>query len=220
MATGQQQGIVGQQGIMDENSHHNITHFVARQEVGTVLTMMPVKIMKVRPDPNGGSPKVDVLPLVNQIDGIGTATKHETVYGIKVQRIQGGKSAFINDPVVGDVGFISISHRDISSVINSSGQQSNPGSFRRFNYADSVYVGHLGLNGAPNQYVQAKPAGGWKVLDSTNNSIETNAGSDIGVAVNPAPQMVVYLGGDGKTGTYSPVMTVAGPSPFVKARVS
>lgn len=186
------------------------------------MTLMPVQIMKVTPDPGGATPTVDFLPLVNQIDGIGTPTKHETVHGVKVQRIQGGKAAFISDPVVGDVGFVMVSHRDISAVVSSNGKQSNPGSYRRFNYADSVYVGHLGLgsNGVPNMFVMAKTNGGWKIQDSAGNIIETNNSGDVAIYVKPVTGKNVYLGGDGVTGTYDFVETVSGPSINVKARIS
>lgn len=95
---------------------------------------------------------VDVLPLVMQQDGNGTPTPQPVIHNVPYLRIQGGTSAVICDPVVGDIGGIIICGRDISRV-KSTKKQSPPGSFRMHDMADAVYVGGF-LNTAPQQYVQ------------------------------------------------------------------
>lgn len=146
--------LYGQQGPQDANSPYNATSFQIREELAKVRTNVPVKIIAVHGGGVGAAPTVDVQPLVNQTDGIGDKTDHGIVYGIRVQRSQGGGSAIINDPKVGDVGFMSIADRDISALTSNEGAQSNPGSSRRFSMADGVYTGAILNPAVPGQYVQ------------------------------------------------------------------
>lgn len=100
---------------------------------------------------------VDVQPLVNLIDADGNAYGHGTVYHLPYSRLQGGANAIILDPQVGDIGVAVFCDRDISSVKQNK-TASNPGSRRRFDMADGVYLGGV-LNGVPTQYVQFSDAG-------------------------------------------------------------
>lgn len=102
---------------------------------------------------------VDVLPLVNQIDGANppNSTPHITIYGLPYLRVQGGTNAVIMDPAPGDIGLAVFASRDISKV-KSTQAQANPGSYRAFDFADGIYVGGL-LNGTPLQYVQFSLSG-------------------------------------------------------------
>lgn len=109
---------------------------------------------------NGGvSPVgfVDVVPLVNQLDGSNQAMPHGTVYHLPYFRLQGGANAVIIDPQVGDIGVAIVEDRDISSV-KANKAQANPGSKRIFDLADGLYMGGF-LNGTPQQYVQLSTAG-------------------------------------------------------------
>jgi hypothetical protein len=100
---------------------------------------------------------VDVQILVNQVDGDGNATPHGTIHGLPYFRLQGGVSAVVIDPVVGDIGMAVFADRDISSAkINKA--PSNPGSSRRFDFSDGLYVGGF-LGATPTQYVQFLPGG-------------------------------------------------------------
>ncbi len=120
---------------------------------------------------------VDVLPLVSMIDGfvdpksgqMGHSIPHAIVYGLQYFRLQGGTNAVILDPAIGDIGMAILSDRDISSVVQNKGQ-ANPGSQRRFDLADGVYVGGI-LNGTPTQYVQFT-ATGINIVDRNGNSIQ------------------------------------------------
>lgn len=169
-------GFFGQQGIPDAMSEHNSHTFLIRQEQGQVRTATPVKIIAVHGGGVGPAPTVDVMPLINQIDGQGNKTNHGTIFGIPVSRNQGGDSTIINDPVVGDVGHMMISDRDISALKQNQGAQSNPGSFRMHDLADGVYHGAM-LNPAnPKQYVQFTTTG-VKIADRNGNIIEMKNGS-------------------------------------------
>lgn len=112
---------------------------------------------------------VDVHPLVNQVDGYGNAVPHGTIYGLPYIRIQGGANAVIMDPVAGDIGIAIFASHDISSV-KATGAQANPGSRRRFDWADGIYLGGL-LNGVPTQYVDFA-SGGITLLSPTKVTIQ------------------------------------------------
>lgn len=100
---------------------------------------------------------VDIEPLVNQVDGIGQATPHATIFKCPYLRVQGGANAIILDPQVGDIGIAVFADRDISSATANKGK-ANPGSRRRFSMADGLYLGGV-LNGVPSQYVRFSSAG-------------------------------------------------------------
>lgn len=163
----------GQQSPYDSNDEFNRMAFIIRQMMARMSTMKLVRVEAVHS--NGAvaaAGTVDVLPLVNQIDGNNNATPHGTVYGVPWWRLQGGANAIICDPAVGDIGYVVVSDRDISAV-KSSKDQANPGSARKFNLADGVYVGGI-LNDAPDQYV-AFGANGVSVVDRNGNTIVTTA---------------------------------------------
>ena len=206
---------VGQQGVIDANDLHSIIAFHIHQAMGLARTGTPVKVVKVHGGGVGPPPTVDVLPLVNQIDGLGKATKHDTVYGISVQRLQAGKSVIIADPVVGDIGWLAAGDRDMSAV-KVTGKQSNPGSFRRHSLSDGVYHPGIINPGNPNQWIQFKTTG--IVIHDVNGNEIGLQNTDPHIYLKPASGNV-YLGGDGTSGTYDFVETVSGPSSNVKAKL-
>lgn len=148
----------GFQSLHSDQDDLNAHTFVVQQLLARVGTSMPVKIVAVT---NAGevSPVgfVDVLPLVNQVDGEGKPTPHGTIYHLPYSRMQGGANAIILDPQVGDLGIAVFAHRDISSV-KATKKQANPGSNRRHDLADGMYVGGL-LNGSPTTYVRFSATG-------------------------------------------------------------
>ena len=167
----------GQQPAGAATSEFNALAFIVQQALGIVRTMTIVRVEAVYD--SAGQPvtetgnvapvgSVDVLPLVNLMDGIGTATEHVTVFGLPYVRLQGNGNAIIADPVKGDIGLALVSDRDISSV-KSTKDQANPGSFRRFSLADSVYLGSI-LSAAPVQYLRFR-SDGLELVDKNGNSI-------------------------------------------------
>ena len=145
--------------------------FIIKQELSRIQTATLVRV-DVCTNSGGLSPVglVDVTPLVNQIDSTGTPYPHATIYNIPYLRIQGGTSAIIIDPKVGDIGVCVFASRDISKV-KSSKQQSNPGSYRKFNFSDGMYIGGM-LNGTPTQYIQFSDSG-IKISSPTSVTIES-----------------------------------------------
>lgn len=142
--------------------------FMIRQRLARMSTLRQVKVVAVHlpkdDKPDGGthgqvekSGTLDVQPLVSMTDGAGKSTPHGVIYGIPYHRHQGGKNATILDPVVGDVGLAMVSDRDISALVSQYAKkgkiekEANPGSHRRFDLSDSVYLGGWG-NEKPEQY--------------------------------------------------------------------
>ncbi|MGO4560968.1 Gp138 family membrane-puncturing spike protein [Rhizobiales bacterium 3FA27D7] len=168
----------GQQGVSDAAGDSNTVEFQIRQALAQVRTNIPVKVIAKHGGGVGKPPTVDVQIMVNQTDGVGKKTDHGIIYGVAVSRNQGGGNAIINDPVVGDVGLVSVADRDISALKSNDGAQSNPGSKRRHNLADSVYQrGMLNPNN-PDQFVHFR-ADGVTVADKNGNVIEMNSGGII-----------------------------------------
>lgn len=168
------QGYAGQEGVADSASPFNAAEFHMAQMLGRVRTAVVVQVKAVA-NAGGVEPAglVDVQPLVQQIDGLGNATSHGTIFDIPYQRLQGGRNAVIIDPQVGDIGIMLVCDRDISSV-KANKAESTPGSRRRFDLADGIYVGGL-LNGTPDQYV-AFTAAGIRLADRNGNVIEMKSG--------------------------------------------
>ena len=139
-------------------SEFNALAFLIQSMIGRIATATLVQVQAVT-NAGGVSPVgfVDILPMVNQIDGAGVATQHLTIFRCPYLRLQGGANAVILDPQVGDIGIALFADRDISSA-TANKAPSNPGSARRFDMADGLYLGGV-LNGAPSQYVQFSAAG-------------------------------------------------------------
>lgn len=185
----------GQQDPNDTTNDFNATAFLVRQMISRLDTMKLVKVLAVTPGEGDGDVKkagtVDVQPLVSQIDGNGNATPHGTVYGIPWTRAQGGKNAVIVDPEVGDIGYVVISDRDISSVKES--QQVGPAPTRRqYNLADGVYAGGA-LNVAPEQYLIFTEKG-FRIVSKDGGQI--TADKDVGITVKPGGSMPIILDGN------------------------
>lgn len=177
-------GYAGQRDLTSGNSWENAIDFAIRMFMGGVATAKVVRVVAVYPAAENALAGlvgfVDVLPLVNGVDGQGNVTAHDTVHGIPYFRAQGGASAVILDPEIGDIGMAAFTDRDISAVKRVR-DQANPGSARRFDMADGMYFGGF-LNGSPTQFVEFLPnAGGIKittpqklVINSANCTLDAN----------------------------------------------
>ena len=132
--------------------------FIVRSIMNGISTATLVQVKAVT-NSGGVSPVgfVDIVPMVALVDGAGVATPHATIFRCPYLRLQGGANAVILDPQVNDIGIALFADRDISSA-TANKAPSNPGSARRFDMADGLYLGGV-LNGAPSQYVQFSAAG-------------------------------------------------------------
>jgi phage baseplate assembly protein gpV len=151
-------GYRGSQTPNSGTSPFNEQSFLIWQTLRQIAGARLVQVQAVT-NAGGVSPVgfVDVLPLVNQLDGSDNAMPHGVIHNVPYFRLQGGANAVIIDPQVGDIGVAVIEDRDISSVKANRGP-ANPGSKRIFDMADGLYIGGF-LNGAPTQYVQFSTAG-------------------------------------------------------------
>lgn len=122
-------------------------------------TVQQVEVMAVTGGGLGPIGTVDVQPLVSQINGSGQGQAHGTIFGRPYIRWQGGTSAIILDPVVGDKGLLACCDRDTSNVIATLAA-ALPASLRRFDFADGVYIGCNLSKTTPTDYVWVKPASG------------------------------------------------------------
>lgn len=202
----------GQMRPTDQVGEYNRQRFVIDQAVRGIQTAIPVEVVAVT-NAGGVSPVgfVDVVPLVNQIDGRGNPVPHATIYNVPYNRIQGGANAIIIDPQVGDIGMAAFCSRDISKVKKTKGR-ANPGSLRSHSFSDGMYFGGF-LNAAPTQYIQfnadgitihspaavAVTAPTVSVTATTSATISAPVASVTATASATITAPVISLGGAGQT---------------------
>lgn len=166
--------------------------FLILQRLLKVQTAILVKVVNVAPGGVGPVGTVDVVPLVDQVDGAGNTVPHVTIYTRPYARIQGGTNAFILDPQVGDLGLMVFCSRDISSVISSK-KNSPPASARIFNYADGLYLGGY-LNGTPQNYIRFEQGGAIDIVAPALNITTTGAVNINGAVISHAGEVTDALG--------------------------
>lgn len=164
----------GQQTLYDTGSDLNMLVFIFNRLIARTVTMKVVKVMSVTAGSGDLPGTVSVKPLVMQVDGQGNASAHGTVFGLPYLRLQAGANAVILEPVVGDIGLCIVADRDISTV-KANKAESPPGSFRKFDLADGIYIGGI-LNPAPDQFVKFTSTG-MLLQDKNGNKIEFKSGS-------------------------------------------
>ncbi|BET96568.1 phage baseplate protein [Xenorhabdus taiwanensis] len=125
--------------------------------IGKIGTVTICRVEKVKGGGVAPVGYVDILPLVQQVDGAGNIYNNSVIYNVPYFRYQGGANAVILDPKVGDLGICLVCTRDISKVKRAKSSVP-PESKRRFDWADSLYIGGL-LNGTPSQYVHFLDSG-------------------------------------------------------------
>lgn len=204
-------GWAGPAWFLTGGSAFNAISFVAQQ---IIAGRTHAAIVQVKSCTNSGglSPvgTVSVSPLVGQVDGFGNVVPHGTIYNVPYLRLQGGSSAVILDPAVGDIGLAVMCDRD-SSVVKVTRAPSAPGSFRQNDWADGMYLGVFISPTTPSQYVQFSGSG---VTISSNNpvTIQSNGNTVVasasGVTVTSASGASVTVGGasGGVTINGSPVI--------------
>jgi hypothetical protein len=155
-----------QAGRADGTSEWNQLDFAVRSIMNRMATATIVQVKAV----SGAT--VDVQPMVHQLDGAANAVPHGIIHGVPVWRAQGGGSAVILDPQVGDVGLAIFAHSDVSSV-KANAAPSPPGSLRRFSWADAIYLGGL-LNQTPTRWLRFAPDGAIELAGDDTITIRTS----------------------------------------------
>lgn len=137
------------------SGEHNQMDFAIRQVMAGMATTTLVQVRAVRP--KDGGYEVDVQPMVAQVDGAGNAVEHGTIHGMPVWRVQGGTSAVIVEPAVGDIGVAVFCSSDVSGVKRTKAP-TTPGSYRKFDWGDGIYLGGV-LGATPTQFVRMDATG-------------------------------------------------------------
>lgn len=203
----------GQNTPTSDTSDYNSQQFLINQATRLISTATLVKVESVTTTGQiGPTGMLDVTPLVNLIDGRNNATKHGVVHNLIYSRMQGGNKAIILDPKVGDIGLAVFADRDISAVKKNKAQ-SPPGSRRRFDMADGIYVMTV-LGGAPTCYIEftdddqiiVSPDNGVTEVKIKKNYIRLKI-DDLKITMSPNRIDLDAEAGDGT----SRVLTVDGP---------
>jgi len=148
-------GYTGFRGAKGIGSEATALRFMVDSVLSEVATSAVVTVVSARSNGEVAPPgTIDVQLLVHQIDGDGNAHPHGTIFNIPYHRAQTGTNGIIMDPKVGDIGVIVCASRDISAVKANKGDASTPGSLRRHDLADALYIGTVIAKQAPEQYVQ------------------------------------------------------------------
>jgi hypothetical protein len=144
----------GQMDLSGDTSDFNKISFIIQQSLALVAGSTLVQVVKcTKNDEVGAIGFVDVQPLVNMLDGAGVAQKHGVIYNLPYARVQGGRNAVICDPCKDDIGVAVFADRDISSVKKNQAI-SNPGTRRRNNMSDGIYLFTVLSKLAPQQWVR------------------------------------------------------------------
>lgn len=168
-----QQSYPGWQDAFAASDHFNAVSFLIRQAMAGSVHVALVLVKAVTASSVAGAPPtVNVQPMVAQVDQTGVAVPHGTIYQLPTFRLQAGASAMVMDPQIGDIGVCLFADRDISSAVANQAP-SNPGSFRRFDWADGIYLGGIArIN--PTQFVSFTTAG---ITVTTPKDVTVNAAS-------------------------------------------
>src|SRR5689334_17719037 len=101
------------QTLTDGATEFQMLRFFLQQRLLKVQTATLVKVQAVHGGGVGPIGTVDVLPLIDQVDGAGNIVPHVTIYGRPYCRWQGGANAIVLDPQVGDIGLMVFGSRDL-----------------------------------------------------------------------------------------------------------
>lgn len=147
--------------------------WIILQLIRGIHTADLVKVLAVYPTA-GRVGYVDVQPLVQDRTTREVVIAQAPIYRLPYFRLQGGRSAVILDPAVGDLGLAVFAERDITNAIATREQGAAPTN-RAFSAADGLYFGGF-LNDDPTQYVKFEPAGGVEIV-STGDLLLQAAGA-------------------------------------------
>jgi hypothetical protein len=206
----------GQNRPMSATDPYNARWFLIDRLIKRVNTATLVQVKSIT---NTGTVAavgtMDVQPMVHMIDGAGQISEHGTIRSILYARLQAGDKAVIMDPKPGDIGIAVFADRDTSAVRKNK-KPSQPGSRRRFDYADGVYLMTL-LGDKPKSYAQFMDDGTVVVgneQESSDNPFQAVVGKNfVQIKQKGVPSMHVTV--DGQSGQIIVGQaTVIGPDPY------
>lgn len=139
--------VTGFGALMFAQDEMSLMRFIARQEVNGLATTTLVEVVAVDGD------TVDVKPLIKQVDGAGNGVDHGVIHGLPVHAIRAGPCVIRIAPRVGDIGAALFCHSDISGV-KANKAASVPGSNRRYDWSDGLYLGGFLPKSAPTSIIE------------------------------------------------------------------
>lgn len=143
--------------------------FFIKQLMNTMATATLVLVKAV----DAEKKTVDVQPMVSQIDGAGNAIDHGTAHSLPYFALRAGASAVLATPKAGDIGLAVYCHNDISSVKKNKAP-ANPGSRRRFDWADGLYLGGF-LGPTPTQFITLDDDAGITIQSASGKPVSITA---------------------------------------------
>lgn len=150
---------------------------------------------------------VDLRPMVQQQTVTGTVIESGTIFRAPYLRAQGGVSAVILDPAVGDIGLAVCTQRDSTAVITTKAD-APAATNRAYDLGDSLYVGAF-LNADPAQFLEFLPdAAGIRLVTPGDLTIE--AGGNLAATVGGDLSLTVA----GSINVSAASTTWAGPVTF------
>jgi hypothetical protein len=135
----------------------SLMRFIAEQVVNGMATTTLVEVVAV------GAETVDVRPLTKQVDGAGNGIDHGIIHGMPVHAMRAGPAVIRIKPRIGDIGAAMFCHSDISGV-KANKKASVPGSRRRYDWSDGLYIGGFLPKTAPTTIIE---------IDAGNNVVIT-----------------------------------------------
>ncbi|WHB31175.1 baseplate protein [Xanthomonas phage NEB7] len=128
-----------------------------------------VKVLAVYPTA-GTVGFVDVQPLVQDRDTNNVVIAQSPIFKLPYLRLQGGTSAIILDPAVGDLGLAVFAERDITNAV-ATREAGAPPTDRTYDTGDGLYFGGF-LNADPTQWVKFTQAGGIDILSTGDLNLQ------------------------------------------------
>lgn len=160
--------------------------WIIQQMIRKVNTCELVKVLAVYPTA-GSVGFVDVQPLVQDRTTAGVVLEQAPIYKLPYMRLQGGVSAIVLDPVVGDIGLAAYAQRDITNVVATKAQGAAP-TDRVFDAGDGLYLGGF-LNAEPQQYLKFLPDGGIELVST--GDLTVSVPGDLNITVDGALNLTV-----------------------------
>lgn len=157
--------------------------WIIQRLIRGIRTATLVKVTAVHPTA-GTVGFVDVMDLVQQQTTNGVVIDGAQMFRLPYLRMQGGQSAIILDPAVGDIGLAAFGQRDLSAAISTREPAPAPTN-RAYDAGDGLYLGGF-LNADPTQFIEFLPTGGINI--EATGPVNVNAS---GAATLTAPSWTV-----------------------------
>lgn len=151
--------------------------FIITKLMRGLHTCTLVKVQAVQPV-SGKVGFVTVQPMIEETDTAGVVIAQSPIYNVPYLRYQGGASAVILDPAVGDIGLALLAERDITNI-KTTLQPGAAATDRAHSSADALYIGGV-LNPDATQYVQFQPSGAGIKIHSPG-TVVLEAGSSVSI---------------------------------------